>query len=212
MKGEPPKIAYLTLAFQPINIRHAIVNAIQQSYPHEIKTLYLMHQDPFPQQMTQLEVPFKVKEFNVRGVWANLWFLKVKRFCEVCTEPLVVLWDEDDRFEYEYTSKAVRALAESDSDATWNWWNWFVTKAGIFRKKHFEPIGTIVIKTDALRGAIANVERRYPMFNQGGGPLDTAIRKYLQEHFFVTAHTGMRYFFQHLKSSTRRKNKWEIDR
>ena len=120
---------------------HSIVNAREQSYPNKLKTIYLMHQKPFPKPMTDLSaIPFPVKEINVRGKWPLLWFKKIKEFCDQCTEPITILWDEDDRFEYHYTELVVNALTNNQATVTWNWENNFVTNFGIFKKKHFFPL------------------------------------------------------------------------
>jgi len=64
-----PNVAFLTMAYRPIDTMRAIIGAKEQSYGGEI-TIYLLQQKPFPMKMAPLE-GITIKQFNVEGKWPN---------------------------------------------------------------------------------------------------------------------------------------------
>ena len=201
-------IAYLTMTHKPMLARNAVINAIQQSYQNDGNCVYLIHQEKqaYP---IDTEGAIKVVESVVEGKWASLFMQKIGRFLDLVKEPVTVIWDEDDRFEYGYVLKALIRLA--NHEAAYNYWNIFVDAKGFHYRKHRECWGTMVVKTDVLREAHHAASRMYPkLVKIGGEPLDSVMRKIIMSQYDIIPHNGVRYFFQWDGASTRRDVEVEI--
>ena len=106
-----PSVTYGTLAYNPIFTKQSIIKALHQNYPDSLKTVVLLHQEPFPSRIKH-DLPITIEEFDVRGSWPGLWLFKMSRLVEECKSDIIILWDEDDMFEPDYTIKVISKLQE----------------------------------------------------------------------------------------------------
>ena len=196
-------VAYLTLTWDPINMRHAIINVLNQDYPDKLKKLYLMCQEPYPDKIIH-SMPFEIEQIDVPGKWGALWFLKLQAFSKVVKEDIVITWDEDDRFKFNYTTKALLPFTEFFScDATYNHHSHWVKKSGFFYQDLKEPSGTLCYKPEILKKCLPLLKEAYPNLElRPNHPLDTPFRRMIESNYTVQEHKGERFWMFHSKQTS----------
>lgn len=194
-----PPVTYLTMAYEPVNTRHAIINAIEQEYPGE-KTIVLIHQKAGME--VQSNMPIQIINTFARGEWPALWLAKLEAFIAVADwRSVTVWWDEDDMFEPTYTMEAVIPIMHHAADGTWTDKTYYVKKGGIVEGTYPRSNGTLAIKTDVLKAFVPKVRETHPrgyrVVNGVDLTVDPTLVKLLGEHHNVKMidHKGLRYYF-----------------
>lgn len=194
-----PNVAFLTMAYDPIATMRAIIGAVEQSYPGA-RTIYLLQQRPFPAKMVP-HLDVKIKQFDVNGKWPALWYFKLMKFFEKCTEDYFVWWDEDDRFEGSYVESALEPALSGSFGLAWNRNMIMVRGSSIEPGRYRSPIGTLAGRVDVAK----SVTR---LINPGGNNAkDRQYRKKLEKSLTIGEHTGLRYYIHHKNSHTTRYTK-----
>jgi len=218
--GEPttlPAVAYCCFTFDPIDRMNAIIDAINQDYPPELKTIYLLRQrnygGEFPPRIKH-NFPIRIVEIDVEGEWPDLWTLKLMAFCEIASEPVTMWWDEDDRYPPDYTIKAVDPIIKGHP-LCWNYDCAVVQNGMIWDYFYRSPIGTLVIKTAELKTIAKQIYNtdyeaesswRSPKRLSGepvGGARDNTMKRHIEKIYDpIMHHTGYKYYFIHGQSNT----------
>jgi hypothetical protein len=212
-----PKIAYGTFCWNPRLTRNAVIEVARQDYPPELKTHYLLYQAPFPFHFTH---PFehKIIHINVTGpAWPAAWLYKMKAFTFQSREDYLLLFDEDDLFDIDYTKKALEPLLNSKFEISWNYKMVFVQRTRIWEGMYNSAIGTICGKREYLKETSKELHRILPLgasvkFKDGKryltGPADLRYRKLLENLYgeYITMHNGKRYYFRHSGMITKKRN------
>ncbi len=203
-KDKYPPVTYLTMAYEAINTQHAIINAVEQDYPGE-KTIVLIHQDPAVKNSSPL---INIVNVYATGEWPALWLAKLEAFVDAADpDSVAVWWDEDDRFEADYTMKAVDPIINQGAVGAWTDKTYYVKKGEIVLGKYPRSNGTLAIKVDALKAIIPEVRKIHP-----GGyrvvrgmdlTVDPTLIKVLGTRcddrrfsiIIMMDHLGMRYYF-----------------
>ena len=86
-----PPVTYLTMAYEPINTMHAVINAIEQDYIGE-KTIVLIHQDPKNAITSPL---IDIVNVYASGKWPALWLAKLEAFVKDKEIPWTILFSGD---------------------------------------------------------------------------------------------------------------------
>ena len=209
LDAQLPRIAYLTMAVDPINTRHAILNAVDQDYPDHLKTLYLLHQEPFTPGIKH-DLPIKIKEIDVKGTWPALWFWKLIAFTRIAREHLTIIFDEDDRFSRFYTREAIEALLRDSRRGVYNRRQLIVNRKSIKVGKYKPFWGTLVIRTKDLKEMVELFAKLHTdgINHAPRGrkvPLDGPFCSFLNEKLgpgSLGTHRGKRYYFNHSKSNS----------
>lgn len=204
-----PHVAYLTMSNNQMWTKNTIISALNQNYPNELKTIYLLHQPPYPPHITH-SLPIEIKEINVGHIpWPIMWFFKLDAFLEACTEDYIVWFDEDDRYEPDYTRKALAPVFAGDADVTWNHHMTFIERVRIRSNARYTvPTGTTAGKTEMFRAAVEVLRKKFPHGYHGKRPksLDPPYAAALQQCGRVVSHDGIRYYFYHSGAYTKRRN------
>jgi len=159
-------IGYLTMAFLPRNLPHAICNTDDQLYPSELKHLFLLYQKgvdgKYPQHIEH-DMPFAITQENVVGRWPQLWYDKLAAFLRLTTTDISIIWDEDDRYPPLYTLRMVQALeANPKAGVAWTLQNRNAKRGSHKYFQHTCPIGCAVFRTDFLRHMAKLILKEYP--------------------------------------------------
>jgi len=194
--SEHSDVAFLTMAYRPIDTMRAIIGAKQQLHIGK-KTIYLLHQKPFPRRMEQYP-DITIKQFNVEGKWPQLWYKKLMRFFDACTEEYFVWWDEDDRFENEYVSKALALPLTGCCPLVWNYEMVMVRGNSLNPGRYRSAIGTLAGRVDVARDMARLIKP------EGDNAKDCQFRKLLAKRMTIGNHNGMRYYIHHKNSHTTR--------
>jgi len=154
-------VGYLTMAFLRRNWHHAICNTLDQVYPDELKTLYMLYQrEPngqFPRHIKH-DAPFRIIQRDVSGRWPQLWILKVEEYLRITDAELTFIWDEDDRYPPLYTLRMVEALeANPDKAVAWTLNNYSAKRDSFKSFRHECPIGCAVFRTEFLKVMTAKI-------------------------------------------------------
>jgi hypothetical protein len=205
-------VAYLTMAWNRSNTMNAVKNAEQQNYPDHLKTLHLLYQHPFPNPLQHSKL-FNIVESQSPGKWADVWAFKVESFLKVVTADVVVWFDEDDRFEPDYTLKGLLALTDGGGDIAWNIMTEFVTRDSIDMREFLVGSGTLVIRTEVLKELWDKFRKQHP-----SNSIRIAPDKYYPidgPFFFVwrddprcVFHEGIRSYFLHSNSAG--SHSWDV--
>jgi len=195
-----PPVTYLTMAYEAVNTRHAIINAIEQVYPDEgEKTIVLIHQSPAIK-LTSSQI--KIVNVYVDGVWPALWLAKLEAFVKVADpNSIAVWWDEDDMFESTYTMSAVIPIRHHGAVGAWTDKTFYVKKGAIVPGTYPRSNGTLAVKVDALRAVVPEVRKIHPQGHRIKNGLvltvDPTLVKVLGERYGdkMVDHKGMRYYF-----------------
>jgi len=193
-----PPVTYLTMAYEPINTMHAVISAIEQEYPGK-KTIVLIHQDRAVENSSSL---IRIVNIYAVGEWPALWLDKLEAFVNVADpDSVTVWWDEDDRFEADYTRKAVEPIVNRGAVGTWTDKTYYVKKGEIVQGIYPRSNGTLAIRMDALEAVVPEVRRIHPRGHRvvRGMTLtvDPTLIKVLGKKYGdkMVDHTGMRYYF-----------------
>lgn len=194
-------VAYLIMAWKPMNTARAIVQVASQKYPDSSKTAYIIRQKPFPPHLNHC-FPFRIVEIDVPGKWPQLWFLKLEAFLSTAKEPITIWWDEDDRYEPDYTAKTIDALG--DGHLAWTRQMRLYGESKFRLMEYPNPLATMVVNTETLRQVAAEVATDYPQRvrivgkkgNYQIGPADLPLIERLEAHAPVIHH-GMRTYQVH---------------
>jgi len=152
----------MIMTFDYVDMTNAIFNAIDQDYPNELKTLYLLYQEPFPPKLSH-DLPVRVREFWVTGfVGSGWWLKKLEMFLNACSEPYMLTWDEDDRYEHMYTRKALQPILEGRARITWNYNNVMVKYGYMRHEKYRSAIGTLCGEVVLLKQVAVPLFKKYP--------------------------------------------------
>jgi len=159
-------VGYLTMAFLPRNLPHAIANTEDQIYPPELKQLFLLYQrnkhKQFPAHVRH-DMPFDIIQANVEGVWPTLWMLKLEEYLRLTKTDFTFIWDEDDRFPPFYTLRMVQALeANPSKQVAWTYKMRKAKKGSYKYFKHDCPVGCSVFRTGFLRQVAKRMVKEYP--------------------------------------------------
>ena len=159
-------VGYLTMAFLPRNLPHAICNTEDQVYPPELKQLFLIYQrnrnKRFPTHIKH-DMPFEIIQSNVEGIWPQLWMLKLEEYLRLTTTDFTAIWDEDDRFPPFYTLRMIQALeANPTKQVAWTYKNRKAKKLSFQYFRHNCPIGCTVFRTGFLRQMAKRMVKEYP--------------------------------------------------
>lgn len=159
-------VGYLTMAFLPRNLPHAICNTEDQIYPCELKQLFLLYQrnrtGQFPTHIKH-DMPFDIIQANVEGAWPQLWMLKIEEYLRLSETDFTVIWDEDDRFPPFYTLRMIQALeANPSKQIAWTYENRNAKKTSFQYYRHDCPIGCTVFRTGFLRKMAMRIVKEYP--------------------------------------------------
>ena len=202
-----PSVAYLTMTLSQRSTMNVLAWCAAQDYPDELKTIYLMHQEPYPGKLIH-DLPFKVREYNVPGVWRQgLWAKKLYAFSEVVKEDIMMIFDEDDCWMPDYTQTAIKPLLDQDKyDFAWCYDMQFVEslydigglarqystfeklpeggqwRPGAMMKRHQSAIGTLVARVPGFLDVIAHFKRLHPdgMAEIAGGTRAGPIDNYFR--------------------------------
>lgn len=204
-----PSVSYMTMAFQPQNTIHAVINALLQNYPNELKTLHLLYQPPYPHQLKH-DLPIKIVEYQVRGTWPQLWLRKFLKFLNGTEDQVGIIWDEDDRYDNDYTISAITKMYRKNATVVWNPEMIFCRSAKMKHEIMRPPYGTMVFKTQPLRNLIGNFLKDYPnecaKAKRGVDvPLDGYLCNYLKQTLpnkEIAVHSGKRFYFFHSNSNS----------
>jgi len=208
-----PTVAYLCMCFLPMKTMDILAWVMAQDYPNELKTVYLIHQEPFPDTLLH-DLPIEIKEINVPGEWPALWAFKLWAFCAAVTEDVTVMFDQDDCWMPDYTREAIQPLLEVPGhDLAWCYHMRFVQKqyeiagkisvvsknqklyrGGKWRPsvtwgRHQSAIGTLVARTPAFREVVAALKKNHPTgmvetkTGQFSGPIDNYLRRLIQNAY-----------------------------
>jgi len=191
-----PDVAFLTMAYDPIATMRAIIGVEQQLHLGK-KTIYLLHQKPFPKKMAEMP-GLEIKQFNVEGKWPALWYLKLMRFFDECTEDYFVWWDEDDRFENDYARKALALSLSGHFKLCWNHAMVMVRGNSLNSGAYRSAIGTLAGRVDAAKKIAGLINP------EGGNAKDCQYRKKLVKKLVIGNHDGRRYYIHHKDSHTTR--------
>jgi hypothetical protein len=154
-----PLVTYLTMAYEAVNTRHAIINAIEQEYPGE-KTIVLIHQNPAIKLSSSL---INIVNTCATGKWPALWLAKLEAFVKVADPySIAVWWDEDDMFEWDYTRMAVMPIMNRSGIGVWTRNTYYVRKGGIFPGTYPRSNGTLAIKVGALKAVVPEIREIHP--------------------------------------------------
>lgn len=193
-----PPVTYLTMAYEPVNTRHAVINAIEQEYPGE-KTIVLIHQNPAIKLSSSL---INIVNTYATGEWPALWLAKLEAFLKVADPGSVaVWWDEDDMFESTYTTEATLHIMHYGVIGAWTDKTFYVKKGGIVEGTYPRSNGTLAIKVDALKTVVPEVRKIHPEGHRVKRGMvltvDPTLAKVLGERYGdkMMEHTGMRYYF-----------------
>jgi len=147
LRLDQPSVAMLTMAFDPVHTKAAVFCAAIQDYPDELKALYLLTQNG-TQPPIEHDLPFKLVQSDVEGEWPELWIRKLMRFFELADEDYVAIFDEDDYFEPDYLTRAIRALREQKKRMVWTFQNRMVTRFQVKDGRYRSAFGAIVIERE----------------------------------------------------------------
>lgn len=193
-----PPVTYLTMAYEPVNTRHAVINAIEQVYPGK-KTIVLIHQDPKTKVSSSL---IDIININVSGEWPALWLAKLEAFVKVADpESVAIWWDEDDMFGTLYTATAIIPIIQGDAVGAWTDKTYYIKKGAIVPGTYPRSNGTLVIKVDALKAIVPEVRKIHPdghRIKRGMTlTVDPTLIKALGTRYGskIRDHIGMRYYF-----------------
>jgi hypothetical protein len=196
--SEWPPVTYLTMAYEPVNTRHAIISAIEQVYLGE-KTIVLIHQDPAIRLSSSL---INIVNVCATGAWPALWLAKLEAFVKVADpDSVAVWWDEDDMFDPFYTTHAVVPIRHYDAVGTWTDKTYYVKKGGIVPGTYPRSNGTLAVKVDALKAIVPEIRKMHPdghRIKQGMTlTVDPTLVKLLGERYGdnMMDHIGLRYYF-----------------
>ena len=181
-----PKVAYLSMCYDPVDNINACAWCLAQDYPNEKKVLYLVHQQPYPEPLIH-DMPIKIIELYTEGKWPALWMLKLKTFIEECREDIGLIFDQDDCWMPDYTRKAIAPLIESDKmNFAWCFDMYHVRNAyvvdgkvvdipfkgtlpengkwhpAILKGPHQSAIGTLAFKVPRMREVCVDFFEKYP--------------------------------------------------
>ena len=149
-----PPVTYLTMAYEAVNTRHAIINAIEQEYPGE-KTIVLIHQNPKIKLSSSL---INIVNTCATGKWPALWLAKLEAFVKVADpNSVAVWWDEDDMFEPTYTKEVVTPIMHYGKVGAWTDKTYYVKKGGIVEGTYPRSNGTLIIRADILKAVVPEV-------------------------------------------------------
>jgi hypothetical protein len=221
-KGENlPGVAYVCFSWLPFCKTHAIISAVDQNYPNTLKNLYLITQDPkqsvvehgFPIRIVENCILPKSKLDQEKG-WTDhpeIWLEKWERFLEICTEDYFIVWDEDDRFEYDYTMAAILPMLKRHAVFTYNK-NMVICREGKFvYDRYSTAYGTLAGKVKDMKDLIHRVRKNHP---EGYGlrkrdhytkvPLDGALMDFIWRAYDKKTfnHGGTRYYILHEKANS----------
>lgn len=208
-----PTVAYLTMAFDPMFTMNTVISAVEQNYPHHLKTLYLMHQEPFPPPFST-DLPVMVREAHIAGRWPELWLFKLMEFFAMVIEDVIVVFDEDDRYESDYTTRAITPLVTGRARLAWNYDMVIAKRASLRHEPYRSPIGTLAGERRVLDQAARLLWKRvhkaeWPAGRDNipspyGGAKDARFRDLLLELHGdrIAEHDGLRYYFVHSRTNT----------
>lgn len=195
---EFPPVSYLTMAYEAVNTRHAVINAIEQDYRGD-KTIILIHQEPGVKVESDL---INIVNTRASGDWPGLWLAKLEAFVAVASQKSIAIWwDEDDMFDVGYTLHAVLPIPVMGAVGAWNPYCCYVKRGEIVHGKYGRTNGTLAVKVDALREVVPEVRKIHPKgYRVVRGmdlTVDPTLVKLLGEKYGdkMMDHSGMRYYF-----------------
>lgn len=202
-KDQKLTVAYLTMCWQRDKTMNAFKNCEEQHYPDELKTLHLLHQEPYPNPI-QHKKKFNLMETNVIGKWPDLWAFKVEAFLKAVKSDITIWFDEDDRFEPDYTLKCLQSL--DHHDIAWNHLTEFVTRDTVEVREFKVGSGTLVIRTEVLRELWGKFRKQHPSTNirvlpNKYFPIDGPFYFLWSADSRCTFHQGIRSYFLHRESA-----------
>lgn len=193
-----PPVTYLTMAYEAVNTRHAIINAIEQEYPGE-KTIVLIHQNPKIKLSSSL---INIINVCATGKWPALWLAKLEAFAKVADpNSVAVWWDEDDMFEPTYTMEVALPIKRNGAIGTWTEATYYVKKGGIVQGAYPRSNGTLAIKVDTLKAVVPEIRKIHPdghRIKRGMTlTVDPTFVKVLGTKYGnkMMGHKGLRYYF-----------------
>jgi hypothetical protein len=213
--AQTDEIAVITLAFNRINTMHAIINVAEQSRRPD--RLYLMVQSPYPPPIVDHAIGIPIQEIQVPGIWPSLWAAKFQAALEAVKEPIAVLMDEDDRFEFPYIEKATAGILQGKCEMACNRVNMDLRRGWIGYDRCSVGTGTLAFRVSTmLQCWRAFVKAGNPMVLREGAyvyPIDGPFYRFIEGDRRMASHDGKRYYFWHSKSQCRRhrKPKFAID-
>jgi len=186
------------MAYEPINTMHAIINAVEQNY-HGDKTIVLIHQESGKEVTSPL---INIINVCAKGEWPALWLDKLEAFTSVVNpESIAIWWDEDDRFEMDYTLQAVIPISYHGAAGTWTDKTYYVKKGEIVRGNYPRSNGTLVIKADYLKMVTKEVRKIHPEGYRIVRGMKLTVDPTLIKVIGIRCgdrmrdHEGMRYYF-----------------
>ena len=184
--SDMPKVAYLSMCYDPVDNINACAWCLAQDYPNEKKVLYLVHQKPYPEPLIH-DMPIKIVELYADGEWPGLWMLKLQTFMEVCGEDIGLIFDQDDCWMPDYTRKAIAPLVASEKmNFAWCFDMYHVRNVytvdgeivdvmknnplppngkwqpSVLKGLHQSAIGTLAFKVPRMREVCAGFFEKYP--------------------------------------------------
>lgn len=217
-----PEVALLCMSFIPDNKYHAIINTMEQSYPHDKLHLVILHQPPYPMHILNHELDFSLIELNVPYDWCAAWMFKLETCLEYCKAhdiKYMAWWDEDDRFPYDYIEDAMCDLLASDSDIVTNIDNWHIKADSIMVETYLNTIGNMVGKVEVFDKAFQELKKRYPTGIKADGEYNVPDMAIDFDYFQmlkkgnIGTHGKLRYYRFHSRTNTKymRDPKWNVD-
>lgn len=186
------------MAYEAINTQHAIINAIEQDYPGK-KTVVLIHQDRTVKNSSPL---INIVNAYATGKWPALWLAKLEAFVKVADpDSIAIWWDEDDRFQRNYTRRVLLPIMYEGAIGTWTDKTYYVMKGRIVSGTYPRSNGTLAFKSDALGAVTPEVRKIHPEgYRVVRGmklTVDPTLIKVIGKQYdsMVMDHAGMRYYF-----------------
>jgi len=207
-----PTIAYMSMCVDCEKTIQIAAWCMAQDYPQELKTLYLIHQPPFPEPIRH-DLPIKIVELFVNHPWPEGWAFKLKAFANTATEDVMIVFDQDDCWMPDYTRKAIKPLLEGAGIA----WNhnmihvvnqptvngefvdipyedklpencYWTPTALVWR--HQSAIGTLVAWMDKFKIVVDDLMQQYPtglVYNEVvkvmAGPIDNYFKRLIMKKY-----------------------------
>lgn len=185
--NELPRIALMTMAFNPVYTKHSLINGYHQIYPADKIVHVLLHQEPYPPHLEHDLEPYQVVELDVPGKWAAVWCFKLYAFLEYCKQneiKYMAFWDEDDIFPPYYLWAGMDNLLgkAKDSSATWTSDNLAVKRESVKEINYANPVGNSIGRVKLFSNVAAIMRMRYQNGNRNSnakGAIDDIYWKLL---------------------------------
>lgn len=177
-------VALLSMVQSKLEVRHAMINAIEQTYRPLVQ--YLIYQNEWetpiqPYESIEIKAGCVQVDEMIRG---DFWHKKMRWFLDNVTEKITCIFDADDRYESRYIERCTDALGLLDG--VWNFDQMFACNDGLKMGKVQSGYGTLCIKTEVLRVVYDDIANK----------TDCDLRKALASRR-IGLHSGLRYYFLH---------------